>query len=133
MKVPAERRAELHAAALKRIARSGENGHRQHLLAECLEAYAELDEAQRHKLQELLKTDQYEEARHLMITTYERAKMEGKLEERRAIALLLLGKKFGSLALAVQQRVEALSPEQLQQLLLDLVEGRSLKEMRLED
>jgi hypothetical protein len=38
MRVPAERRAELYAEALKRIAQSGENDYRRFFLAECLEA-----------------------------------------------------------------------------------------------
>ncbi len=58
MRVPAERRAERHADALKRIAHSGENDWRRFLLAECVEAYAHLDEAQRQQLQALLTTEQ---------------------------------------------------------------------------
>ena len=38
MRTPPERRAELHAEALKRIARSGDNDWRRFLLAECVEA-----------------------------------------------------------------------------------------------
>src|SRR5947208_815691 len=98
MRVPPERRAELHAEGLQRIARSGENDFRRYLLAECLEAYADLDEAQRQRLQALLTTAQYQEVRPLMITTYERGKiegkiegkMEGKIEGRRETALLQL-------------------------------------------
>jgi hypothetical protein len=67
MRVPAERRAELHAEALQRIARSGENDYRRFLLAECLEAYASLDEAERQRLQALLATEPYQEARPFMI------------------------------------------------------------------
>ena len=63
------------------------------------------------------------------MTTYER----GKLEGARLVAQLQLEKKFGPLAAAVKQRVESLSAEQLQQLLLDLIDGRSLKELHLED
>jgi len=129
MRVPAERRAELHAEALKRIAHSGENDWRRFLLAECVEAYAHLDEAQRQRLQALLTTEQYQEVRPLMITTYERGMIEGQ----RRMALLLLEAKFGPLSPVVKQRVEALSPEQLQQLSLDLIQGRSLQEMHLED
>ena len=51
MRLPAERRAELYAEGLKRIAGSGENDYRRFLLAESLEAYAELDEAQKVRLQ----------------------------------------------------------------------------------
>jgi hypothetical protein len=129
MRVPAEQRAELHAEALKRIARSGENDWRCFLLAECLEAYGNLDEAQRQRLQALLATEQYQEARPLMITTYER----GRIEERRETALLLLERKFGSLSPEAKQRLDGLSPDQLRQLVLDLLDGQSLKELHLED
>src|SRR5437764_2368195 len=59
MRVPPERRAELHAEGLQRIARSGENDFRRYLLAECLEGYADLDEAQRQRLQALLDSKTY--------------------------------------------------------------------------
>jgi hypothetical protein len=42
---------------LKRIAGSGENDYRRFLLAESLEAYAELDEAQKVRLQGLLQSE----------------------------------------------------------------------------
>src|SRR5262249_20188471 len=129
MRVPTERRAELHAEALKRIARSGENDWRRYLLAECVEAYSDLDEAQRQRLQALLTTEQYQEARPLMITTFER----GRIAERLETALLHLEAKFGPLSPEVKQRVEALSPEQLRQLGLDLLKAQSLKELRLEE
>src|SRR5947209_2337190 len=115
MRLPADRRAELHAEGLKRIARSGENDYRRFLLAECLAAYGELDEAQRERLQALLATEQYREVQPLVITTYERGILEG---ERRS-ALRMLEAKFGPLSAEVKQRLEALSPEALAQLQLD--------------
>jgi hypothetical protein len=129
MRLPADRRAELHAEGLKRIARSGENDFRRFLLAECLEAYADLDEAQKERLRALLSTEQYQEVRPVMITTYERGILEG---ERRA-TLRQLEARFGPLSPGVRQRVEALSPEELAQLQLDLLKAQSLKELRLED
>jgi hypothetical protein len=60
MRVSPERRAELHAEALKRIALSGENDWRQALLAECVEAYTDLNEAQLDRLRELLSTEAYQ-------------------------------------------------------------------------
>jgi hypothetical protein len=65
----------------------------------------------------------------MMITTYERGKIAGE----RAMALRLLEAKFGALSPEVKQRVEALSPEQLQQLPRDLLKAQSLKELRLEE
>ncbi len=133
MRVSPERRAEVHAEALKRIALSGENDWRRFLLAECVEAYAALDEAQLQRLRELLTTEQYQEARPLMITTYERGKIEGKIEGQREMTLLLLEAKFGLLSPEVKQRVEALSAEPMRRLLLDIVNAPSLKELHLED
>jgi hypothetical protein len=63
-----------------------------------------------------------------MITTYERGIIEG---ERRA-TLRCLEAKFGPLSAQVKQRVEALSPEEVRQLALDLLKAQSLKELRLE-
>jgi Domain of unknown function (DUF4351) len=128
MKVPPERRAELYAEGLKRIVRSGENDWRRFLLAECLEAYADLDQTQKQRLQQLLTTEPYQEVKPIMITTYERGIIQGE----RRFALRLLEAKFGPLAAELKQRVEALSPEELEQLSLDLMKAQSLKELRLE-
>jgi hypothetical protein len=68
-----------------------------------------------------------------MLTTYERGKIEGRLQGQREMALLLLEAKFGPLAPAVKQRLEALSPEQLRKLSLGLFKAQSLQELHLED
>jgi hypothetical protein len=133
MRLPAERRAELYAEGLKRIARSGENDFRRFLLAECLEAYADLDEAEQERLQRLLSTEQYQEVQPLMTTTYERGLERGILQGERRSALRQLEAKFGPLSPDVKQRVEALSPEGLAQLQIDLLKPLSLKELRLQD
>jgi hypothetical protein len=133
MRTSPERRAELHAEALKRIARSRENDWHRFLLAECLEAYGQLDEAQRQRLKDLLTTEQYREVRPLMITTYERGILQGRMEGLRETALLQLEAKFGLLPSEVKQRVEALTGDQLRQLLLDFVKASSLKELHLEN
>jgi hypothetical protein len=145
MRLPADRRAELHAEGLQRIARSGENDFRRYLLAECLEAYGQLDEAERQRLQALLTTEQYQEVQTLMITTYERGieqgikqgieqgVVRGILEGERRSALRQLEAKFGPLSPEVRKRVEALPPEGLAQLQLDLLKTQSLQELRLAD
>jgi hypothetical protein len=68
------------------------------------------------------------EVRPIMITTYERGKMAGRLES----ALLQLEAKFGALPPEIKQRVEALSPEELRELQINLLKAESLKELRLE-
>jgi hypothetical protein len=133
MRLPAERRAELHGEGLKRIARSSENDYRRFLLAECLEAYAELDEVQSRRLQELLATEAYQEVKPNMITTYERGIQTGIVQGEQRSALRLLEARFGPLSAEVKQRVEALPSEALAQLQLDLLQAQSLKELRLAD
>ena len=64
-----------------------------------------------------------------MITTYERGILQGE----RKSALRQLEAKFGPLSPEVKQRVEALSPDGLAQLQLDLLKAQSLKELRLDD
>lgn len=129
MKVPEARKAELYAEALKRVAGARENDFRRYLLAECLEAYADLDQAQKVRLQALLTTEQYAEVRPLMITTYERGKIAGQRE----MVLRQLQVKFGPLSAAIRERVESLSPEELDHLAVELLQPRSLKELGLED
>jgi hypothetical protein len=135
MHVPAEQRAELYAEGLKRIARSGENDYRRFLLTECLEAYGELTQAQKERLRRLLATEPYREVQPLMITTFERGIEQGKeqgiLQGERRVTLRQLEAKFGAVSPEVKQRVEALSPEALAQLQVDLLHAQSLKELRL--
>jgi alpha-ketoglutarate-dependent taurine dioxygenase len=129
MRAPPERRAELHAQALKRSAQSGENDRRRRLLAECVEAYSDLDEAQLEQLRTVFTTTDYQEARALMVTTYER----GKIERMREMVLLQLEAKFSPLPAGIQERVAAMSAELLQRLLIDLVRAHSLQELHLTD
>jgi Domain of unknown function (DUF4351) len=129
MRVSTERRAEIHAEALKRIVESGENDWRRFLLAECVEAYGDLDEAQQQRLEALLTTEQYQQVRPLMITTGDRA----RIDERREFVLQLLEGKFGPLAAEVRLRVAAIPPEQLRQLGLALLKAESLGELHLDN
>ena len=56
-----------------------------------------------------------------------------RLQGERRSTLRLLQAKFGALSAEVQQQVEALSPEALAQLQLDLLQAQSLEELRLKD
>jgi hypothetical protein len=145
MRQSPDRWAELYAEGLKRIAASGENEFRRMLLAECLEAYAELDEAQKERVQALLHTEAYHEVEPLMKTTYERGIEQGREQGRqqgielgieqgeRRSALRLMEAKFGPLTPQVKQRVEALSPEALARLQLEILTAQTLEELRLDE
>jgi hypothetical protein len=88
-----------------------------------------IKEAQRQGLAALLAAEPYEKVRSFMTTTYERGKIEGKIET----ALRLLEAKCGPVSSEVRKRVGAMSSEQLDQLLLDLLKSSSLRELRLTD
>ena len=118
---------------MKRIAGSGENDYRRFLLAECLEAYAELDEAQKQRLQALLQAEAYREVEPLMKTTYERGIERGIEQGERRSALRQMEAKFGPLTADVKQKVEDLSSNALAQLQLDLLNAQSLEELRLDN
>ena len=130
---PSERRVELQAEALDRIARSAQNDWRRFLLAETLQAYSDLDPADWERLQQLFLTEKYREARPMTLTYYERGKIEGQNKERLETVLLQLEAKFGLLSPAVKSRVEAMSPEQLRQLTVAFARYQTLKELGLED
>jgi hypothetical protein len=80
-----------------------------------------------------------------MITTYERGIQRGLeqgieqgiergiLQGEQRSALRLLEAKFGPLSAEVKRRVEALSPEELARLQLDLLQAQSLQQLRLQD
>jgi hypothetical protein len=133
MQTPPERRVELFAESLKRIAVSGENDFRQFLLTECLETYAKLDETQRQQFNALLDSEPFREAKPLMITTYERGKIEGEIKAFRKMALLQLETRFGPLPPSVQHRVSEMDIEQLSKLLVNIVKVTTIEELHLED
>jgi hypothetical protein len=81
----------------------------------------------------LLNSSTYQEVKTVMITTYERGREAGMLEEARRATLRQLEAKFGPLAAEVSRRVEALSLEKLGQLQLDLLKAQSLGELELQD
>jgi hypothetical protein len=129
MRVPRARRVEVHAEALRRLAEARENEYRRYLLLDCLEAYATLDEAQAQELEALLRTERYQEAQAMPMTSFEKGLEQGQ----RRMLQKLLEARFGSLSTEVRQRLDSLSPEQLEALALELLEAGSLQELGLED
>jgi Domain of unknown function (DUF4351) len=92
-----------------------------------------LDQAQKERLQALLHTEAYREVKPLMKTTYERGIEDGIEQGERRSALRQMEFRFGPLSPQVKQQVEALSPEALAQLQIDLFKVQSLEELRLGD
>jgi uncharacterized protein DUF4351 len=60
-------------------------------------------------------------------------KKEGRQEERHAILLTFLEKRFGPLTELVRQRVDALEPKRVEEILDKILTAASLRELGLED
>jgi 3-methyladenine DNA glycosylase/8-oxoguanine DNA glycosylase len=137
MRVPPARRVVVHAEALRRLAEARENDYRRYLLLDCLEAYAALDEAQAQELGALLRTERYQGAHAMAMTTFEKGVQTGLqqgLEQGRRTTLQeLLEARFGRLSPRAQERLASLSPERLEALTLALLKAQSLQELGLED
>jgi hypothetical protein len=129
MRVPKERRVELQAEGLDRIARSGQNEWRRFLLAETLHAYGELDAAEWERLQAMLVTEKYREARPMGLSLSDR----GRVAELLSGVVLQLEQKFGALAPATRERVERLSLAELRRVHAAILTAKSLKVLGLED
>ena len=125
----------MHAEALRRLAEARENDYRRYLLLDCLEAYATLDEAQAQELEALLRTERYQGAQAMAVTTFEKGLQQGAglQQGQRTMLQELLEARFGPLSPGAQQRLESLSPERLEALALELLKARSLQELGLED
>jgi hypothetical protein len=133
MRVPDSRRAELRAHALRRIGASGENDYRKYLLAECVEQYLELDEAQQREFERLLASEPYREARTVAMTSYDKGEIAGMEKGQRRLVLLLLETQFGPLPQSVRQRVERFNTERLEQIAEAILKAKSLQELGLDD
>ncbi len=89
----------------------------------------------------MLQTEAYQEVEPLMKTTYERGIEQGiergierGIEQgERRLTLRQMEAKFGPLSARVKQQFEALSPEALAELQLDLLKAQTLEELRLAD
>src|SRR5262249_28415348 len=129
MRVSPARRAAVHAEALRRLAEARENDYRRYLLLDCLEAYATLDEAQAKELEALLRTERYQGVQSMAGTDVRQGVEQGQRKTVRK----QLKDGVGPVSPVAQQRLESLSPEQLDALALALLGARSLQELGLED
>jgi Domain of unknown function (DUF4351) len=132
MRVTPARRAEVHAEALRRLAEARENDYRRYLLLDCLEAYATLDEAQAQELGALLRTERYQGAQAMPLTSFEKGLQQG-LRSLRTVLTKQLEARFGPLSPSAQERLDSLGPERLEALALEVLKAQSLQELGLED
>ncbi len=141
MKLPAERRAELKALAMRRVASSGTNELRKYLLVETIEAYLTLNEEQARAFDAIQETDEMQEVRQMKNPWEERCRAEGRVEGRtegrvegnRRLIRLLLEKKFGPLPGPTLEKLNAAGEDDLLRLGEGLLEANSLADLGLDE
>jgi hypothetical protein len=137
MEVPEERRAWLAGEALRRLQACPEDDWRKFLLSECVQAYANLNEAQQREFEQLLETEPYRGVKAMGTTWFEQgeAKGEAKGLERgkREMLQLQLEELYGPLSPPTRARLASWSPERLAELGRSILRAKSLKELGLDD
>ncbi len=127
MRVPEERKAALKAEAVQRLATAPENEWRRYLLYECVEAYLALEGPQLAEYEGLLRTEPYQEAKAMAVTSFEKGMEKGQ----RALLQRLLERRFGRLSPAALERLASWPAERLGDLAEALLTAASLKELGL--
>ena len=130
MNIRRGRKAWLRAEALRRLLfECPENNYRRMLLVECVEAYLDLDEAQQRQYERLLLRNPYKEIGPMMQTTFEKGMEKGL---RLAVEKQLI-KRFGPLPEAAQQKLAGMASEKLDELLLAILDAKTLRSLGLVD
>jgi len=139
MQLPTANRPQILIEGIERIADSDENEYRKHLLAECFENYFPLQPGERDDYNRLV-AERHTEGRRLMnglelreLRGERRGEQRGALISRREIVVKLLTKKFGPLPDAVLVKIESASVERLDEILLAVLDAKSLAELDLID
>ena len=129
MRKPPDRAAWVGGEGLRRIADSPLPDQQRFLLAECVQAYIDLDEPQRREFQRMVAGEPYQGVRAMNKTWFEMGEEEG----RRKVLRQLLQERFGPLPPVAQQRLTEWPAERLEPLVTAVIKAQSLKEMGLED
>jgi hypothetical protein len=133
MRMPRERVAWVGAEALRRLLEAPLTEQQRFLLAECVQAYLPLDEAQQREYEELIATPPYQGVKAMNATWFEKGIEKGIDKERRESLRELLEAKFGPLAPGVAEKIQQLPTDRLRALQKALLTAASLRELGLED
>jgi hypothetical protein len=133
MRIPKDRITWLGAEALRRLQSAPLTDQQRFLLAECVQAYLPLDEEQQREFEKLVATEPYQGVRAMNTTWFEKGIEKGIEKGRRETIRELLEDRFGALPPQAEQRLQALSTEELKSLRKALLHAASLKELGLED
>lgn len=127
MRIPPDRVAWLGAEALRRLGGAPLSGQERFLLAECVQAYLPLDEAQQQEYERLLQNEPFTEVKAMNLTVFEK----GQLKTRREDLLLILEERFGAGSEELRAHVESLPFDALTALMRRVAKANTLAEAGL--
>lgn len=133
MRMAEEVRAGLMARIFQRLARTDVDEVRKTLLGDCVLAYGNLTPQQETEMEQIMSTETYREGGVLRGSMLERALSRGQKEGQRRMLQGMLEVRFGPLRSQVLERLHALEGERLLELSREIVLGKTLTEMGLED
>jgi hypothetical protein len=132
MQIPKEKIAQMRADALRRLSEAPLSDHKRFLLTECVDAYLDVDEAQKNEFAKLLKTGEYSGVQAMNKTTYEKGEEAGIERGRRETILELLDDRFGPLPPSTTERLQQMSLTELASLRKAILRAESLSDLGLE-
>lgn len=137
MKIPKDERPLVKAMAADAIRKAAtQDEWKRYLLFDCLDAYFTLTPSETIQFNEVLDTERFQGTKHMIQTIFDKARQEGRDEERekRRIALqrictTLLRSRYSQVPEDLIGRVHQLAPEQLEDLATRLANGESIDEV----
>jgi hypothetical protein len=133
MRIPKDREGWLGAEALRRIKDAPLTDQQRYMLAECVQAYLPLDEAQQREFERLLASEPYKGVLAMRTTWFEQGEAKGLVRGQRKTLALQLEQQFGPLSPQVRERLESLPAERLDELACSVLRAKSLQELGLAD
>jgi hypothetical protein len=108
MRIEPDRKAWLRAEILRRLATEcQENDYRKLLLINCAETYLPLEGEQEAAYLRLLREDsRYQEATRMILTTYDRGRMEGERQALQAMVIRLATRQCGAPDETTQKKIQ---------------------------
>jgi hypothetical protein len=133
MRIPKDRVAWLGAEALRRLQAAPLTDQKRFLLAECVQAYLQLDEQQQREYEQLIATEPYGGVRAMNATWFEKGIEKGIEKERREWVRTYLELRFGPLPGQVETRLQEMSARKLESVRDMAMRATSLEDLALDE
>lgn len=129
MRLPSERRAELKARAMRRVADASVNELPRYFLMGVIETYLKLDTTQQEIYDRLTETEEMQDLMKTWNPWEEKGEQRGRVEGHRELIRYQLERKFGAIPEPVNARLDEMSPDELLELADKILTATSLSDL----